>query len=67
MYILDLRHCRCPLSLLKLKEFLLTNPLVSVQILFATEVAMQDILYYLKKKNYQYQVDMLKIQLQAKG
>lgn len=50
MYILDLRHCRCPLSLLKLKEFLLTNPLVSVQILFATEVAMQDILYYLKKK-----------------
>jgi TusA-related sulfurtransferase len=63
MTVLDLRSIRCPLALVTLKvtlkhELLLTTDTNnrSLKLLFSTESAMSDIVLYLDKKAYQYQL-----------
>jgi TusA-related sulfurtransferase len=63
MTVLDLRSIRCPLALVTLKvtlkhELLLTTDTNnrSLKLLFSTESAMSDIMLYLDKKAYQYQL-----------
>jgi len=59
MNVLDLRSMRCPLALVTLKrELLLTSDIKnsSLKLLFSTESAMSDIVSYLDKKSYQYQL-----------
>lgn len=67
MPILDLRSIRCPLALITLKmtikrKLLLTSDTTSdihkrsLKVLFSTESAMSDIMLYLDKKAYQYQL-----------
>jgi len=63
MNVLDLRSIRCPLALVTLKvtlksELLSTNDKYnrSLKLLFSTESAMSDIIMYLDKKSFQYQL-----------
>ena len=63
MNVLDLRSIRCPLALVtlkvKLNSVLLStndNKNRSLELLFSTESAMSDIIMYLDKKSYQYQL-----------
>lgn len=63
MTVLDLRSMRCPIALVTLKltlkrELISTTNLneCSLKVLFSTEVAMQDIILFLDKKAYQYQI-----------
>ncbi|PKH04129.1 hypothetical protein CXF72_02695 [Psychromonas sp. MB-3u-54] len=61
MEILDLQKMRCPMSLVKLKRYLLlydrsSNKQQDSQLclLFSNQQAMQDIILYLDKKMYDY-------------
>ena len=63
MTVLDLRSIHCPLALVTLKitlkrELLSTANIESrsIKLLFSTELAMSDIIMYLDKKSYQYQL-----------
>jgi len=59
MNVLDLRSIRCPLALVTLKRELLSTSDInnsSLKILFSTETAMSDIILYLDKKSYRYQL-----------
>lgn len=59
MNVLDLRSIRCPLALVTLKrELLSTNDIKnsSLKLLFSTKPAMSDIILYLDKKSYRYQM-----------
>ncbi len=63
MTVLDLRSVRCPLALVTLKitlkrELLSTTDFNnrSIKLLFSTESAMADIISYLDKKSYEYQL-----------
>lgn len=61
MEILDLQTMRCPMSLVKLKRYLLLHDSSSNKqqdsqlcLLFSNQQAMQDIILYLDKKMYDY-------------
>ena len=61
MDILDLQKMRCPMSLVKLKRYLLLYDTSSNKqqgsqlcLLFSNQQAMQDIILYLDKKMYDY-------------
>ncbi|ABM02769.1 hypothetical protein Ping_0927 [Psychromonas ingrahamii 37] len=61
MEVLDLQKIRCPMSLVKLKRYLLfydasSNKQQDSQLclLFSNQQAMQDIILYLDKKRYDY-------------
>jgi len=63
MTVLDLRSVRCPLALVTLKitlkrELLSTTDVCnrSIKLLFSTKPAMSDIISYLDKKSYKYQI-----------
>ncbi|PKG39957.1 hypothetical protein [Psychromonas sp. Urea-02u-13] len=63
MTVLDLRSIRCPLALVTLKvtlkRELLSTPDTkncSLKLLFSSESAMSDIILYLDKKAYHYQI-----------
>ena len=63
MNVLDLSSIRCPLALVTLKMTLKSELLStahkkkrSLKVLFSTQSAMSDIILYLEKKLYQYQV-----------
>lgn len=59
MNVLDLRSIRCPLALVTLKRELLSTSDInnsSLKLIFSTEIAMSDIILYLDKKSYQYQL-----------
>lgn len=63
MSVLDLCSIRCPLALVTLKmtlkrKLLLTSETQnrSIKLLFSSESAMADIILYLDKKAYQYQL-----------
>ncbi|PKF63561.1 hypothetical protein CW745_01565 [Psychromonas sp. psych-6C06] len=59
MNVLDLRSIRCPLALVTLKRELISTDDMknsSLKLLFSTEPAMSDIILYLNKKCYQYQL-----------
>ena len=68
MEVLDLRNKRCPMSLIMLKRYLLLqNNTAKINILpskelclfFSNQQAMQDIILYLDKKNYNYSTNTL--------
>jgi len=68
MEVLDLRNKRCPMSLITLKRYLLLqNKAAKIKIpsdielclLFSNQQAMQDIILYLDKKNYNYSTNTL--------
>jgi TusA-related sulfurtransferase len=61
METLDLQKIRCPMSLVKLKRYLLLHDTSSNKqqdrqlcLLFSNQQAMQDIILYLDKKSYDY-------------
>ncbi|MFQ3176342.1 MAG: TusA-related sulfurtransferase [Psychromonas sp.] len=61
MEILDLQKMRCPMSLVKLKRYLLLYDRFSnnqqdsqLCLLFSNQQAMEDIILYLDKKSYDY-------------
>ena len=57
MTTLDLRNIRCPLALIKLKQFLINiKEDVDCEIIFSNERSMQDIIRYLALKNVSYTV-----------
>lgn len=59
MLILDLCSIRCPLALVTLKRALLSttdNRNRSLKLLFSNKSAMSDIILYLDKKSYHYQL-----------
>lgn len=63
MEILDLQKMRCPMSLVKLKRYLLLHDRSSNKqqdsqlcLLFSNQQAMQDIILYLDKKMYDYSI-----------
>ncbi|WP_372881088.1 sulfurtransferase TusA family protein [Psychromonas sp.] len=63
MEILDLQNMRCPMSLIKLKRYLLLHHTPSTKLqdhqlclLFSSQQAMQDITLYLDKKMYDYSI-----------
>lgn len=63
MEILDLQKMRCPMSLVKLKRYLLLHDRSSNKqqdsqlcLLFSNQQAMQDIILYLDKKMYGYSI-----------
>ncbi|MFT6925982.1 MAG: TusA-related sulfurtransferase [Psychromonas sp.] len=63
MEILDLQNMRCPMSLVKLKRYLLMHDSPSNKpqdrklcLLFSHQQAMQDIILYLDKKRYDYSI-----------
>lgn len=59
MTVLDLRSIRCPLALVTLKrELIKTDDLTnsSLKLLFSSKTEMMDIIVYLDKKSYQYQL-----------
>lgn len=58
MQTLDLRHVRCPLALILLKQKLLTLTYnTQVSVVFSSSSAIKDIQLYLDKKNYCYRCD----------
>ncbi len=65
MEILDLQKMRCPMSLIKLKCYLLAHekssnkqPDSQLCLLFSHQEAMHDIILYLGKKKYDYSIDL---------
>jgi len=59
MNVLDLRSIRCPLALVTLKRELLSTSKIknsSLKLLFSSESNLSDIVLYLDKKQYQYQI-----------
>jgi len=65
MEILDLQTMRCPMSLIKLKGYLLAQEKPSNKqqdsqlcLLFSHQEAMHDIILYLDKKRYDYSIDI---------
>jgi len=59
MNVLDLRSIRCPLALITLKRELLSTSNIknsSLKLLFSSESSRADIVLYLDKKQYQYQL-----------
>jgi len=59
MNVLDLRSIRCPLALVTLKRELISTYKLknsSLKLLFSTQSSMSDIVLYLDKKSYEYQV-----------
>lgn len=65
MEMLDLQKMRCPMSLIKLKGYLLafdksSNKQQDSQLclLFSHQEAMHDIILYLDKKKYDYSIDI---------
>lgn len=63
MEILDLQKMRCPMSLVKLKGYLLVHDTLpnkqqnsQLCLLFSNHKAMQDIILYLDKKRYEYSI-----------
>ena len=59
MNILDLKNTRCPLALIKLKQFLIElGADHKCEIHFSCERAMLDITRYLKLKNFNYKKTM---------
>lgn len=66
MEVLDLTNKRCPMSLLLLKRFLLSNAGTvdshldkKIRLIFSNQQAMRDIILYLDKKNYRYSETIL--------
>lgn len=55
MTTLDLRNIRCPLALIKLKQFLINiKEDIDCEIIFSNDRSMQDIIRYLEAKQFNY-------------